>query len=245
VPGLVYASQAMSLRWPRVVAFAVGLGLGCAQSASAVSPTATLVSFFEQANAVVRTVGPDRDLEVPRKAIRDLVNEVIEFREAAALALGAAWYSRVPEDQDEFVKLFSNVLERGFVAAIVTRANMTGGVKVQYLGESIDGDSASVATTLLSRNGSELPVDYFLTRRGERWKVQDVVIDGVSLVSNYRAQFSRVLRDYSYAGLVAKMRGEAATVPESQEGPGAIWVMGHMRDEQEVPETQSVRQERD
>ena len=228
-----------------MAALAVALGLGCAQPALAVSPTATLVSFFDQANAVVRTVDPTRDLEEPRQAIRDLVNEVIEARAASALALGATWNSRVPEDQDEFVRLFSSVLERGFVAAIVTKANMTGGVKVQYLGESIDGDSASVATTLLSRNGTELPVDYWLVRRGERWKVQDVAIDGVSLIGNYRAQFSRVLRDYSYSELVAKMRGEAATVPELQAGAGAIWVMGHMRDEQVVPEPPPVRQERD
>ena len=226
-----------------MAALAVALELGCAQPALAASPTATLVSFFDQANAVVRTVDPTRDLEEPRQAIRDLVNEMIEARAASALALGATWHSRVPEDQDEFVRLFSSVLERGFVAAIVTKANMTGGVKVQYLGESIDGDSASVATTLLSRNGTELPVDYWLVRRGERWKVQDVAIDGVSLIANYRAQFSRVLRDYSYSELVAKMRGEAATVPESQ--AGAIWVMGHMRDEQVVPEPPPVRQERD
>ena len=224
---------------------ALVLGLGCAQPALAVSPTATLVSFFEQANAVVRTVDANRDLEGPRQAIRDLVNEVIEARAASALALGGAWHARMPEDQDEFVRLFSNVLERGFVAAIVTKANMTGGVRVQYLGESIDGDSASVATTLLSRNGSELPVDYWLVRRGERWKVQDIAVDGVSLIANYRAQFSRVLRDYSYPELVAKMRGEAVTLPESQAGAGAIWVMGHMRDEQAVPETQPARQERD
>ncbi len=166
---------------------------------------------------------------------------MIEARAASALALGATWNSRAREDQDEFVRLFSSVLERGFVAAIVSQANMTGGVKVQYFGESIDGDSASVATTLLSRNGTELPVDYWLVRRGERWKVQDVAIDGVSLIGNYRAQFSRVLRDYSYSELVAKMRGEAATVPEA----GTIWVMGHMRDEQVVPEPPPVRQERD
>ena len=225
-------------------ALVVGLGLGCAQPALALSPTATLVSFFDQANAVVRTVDQSRELEEPRQAIRDLVNEVIEARAASALALGAAWHSRVREDQDEFVRLFANVLERGFVAAIVTKANMTGGVKVQYLGESIDGDSASVATTLLSRTGNELPVDYWLVRRGERWKVQDIAVDGVSLVANYRAQFSRVLRDYSYSELVAKMRGEAI-VPESQGGPGAIWVMGHMRDEQAVPDTPTLRQERD
>src|SRR5260370_8301797 len=115
----------MSVRWPRMAALAVALGLGCAQPALAVSPTATLVSFFDQANAVVRTVDPTHDLEEPRQAIRDLVNEVIEARAASALALGATWHSRVPADQDEFVRLFFTFLERGFVSAILPKANIT------------------------------------------------------------------------------------------------------------------------
>ena len=90
-----------------------------------------------------------------------------------------------------------------------SKASVGGGVKIQYLGESIDGESARVATTLLTRGGQELPVDYWMVRRGDRWKVQDVVVDGVSLVMNYRAQFVRVLAAYSYAGLVARMQAQA------------------------------------
>lgn len=211
--------------------FVVALGLGLlwaphAWAAAPGSPTAALQTFFERANAIMRMVDPMRGLEEPRQAIRELVNDVIEFRAAAALALGPAWTSKRPEDQDEFIGLFANVLEKGFVAAIVTNASVSGGVRLQYLGESIADDSASVATTLLSRNGNLLPVDYRLVWRGGRWKVQDVVIDGVSLIANYRAQFNRILRDYSFTELIAKMRGEALearppavaalTVPEAQ-----------------------------
>ncbi|MGH9365152.1 MAG: ABC transporter substrate-binding protein, partial [Thermoanaerobaculia bacterium] len=77
----------------------------------------------------------------------------------------------------------------------------------------IDGESARVATTLLTRGGQELPVDYWMVRRGERWKVQDVVVDGVSLVMNYRAQFARVLAAHPYAGLVAKMQAQFPSEP--------------------------------
>src|SRR5882762_2768783 len=134
---------------------------------------------------------------------------------------------RAPEDQDEFVRLFANVLERGFVAAISSKASLAGGVSIQYLGESVAGDSAAVATTILTRTSSALPVDYWLVRRGERWKVQDVVIDGVSLLANYRAQFKRVLAVHPYTELVARMRGEAsnssgsvvATGPDSRAMP--------------------------
>ena len=210
-----------------VFALTLGLGLVAAQPAWATSPTAMLEAFFERANTVLQSVDPERGLEEPRQAIRDLVNEIFEFRGAGALVLGSVWLSRVPEDQDEFVRLFANVLERGFVAAISSKASTAGGVRIQYLGESVAGDSATVATTILTRTGHALPVDYWLVRRGERWKVQDVVIDGVSLLANYRAQFKRVLAVHPYTELIARMRGEApntsangvARVPDSGAAP--------------------------
>ena len=212
-----------------VFALTLGLGLVAAQPACATSPTAMLEAFFERANTVLQSVDPERGLEEPRQAIRDLVNEIFEFRGAGALVLGSVWLSRVPEDQDEFVRLFANVLERGFVAAISSKASTAGGVRIQYLGESVAGDSATVATTILTRTGKALPVDYWLVRRGERWKVQDVVIDGVSLLANYRAQFKRVLAIHPYTELIARMRGEAsntsgsvvARVPDSGAAPRA------------------------
>jgi len=205
------------MRVPLAFVFALTLGLGliAAQPACATSPTAMLEAFFERANTVLQSVDPERGPDEPRQAIRDLVNEIFEFRGAGALVLGSVWLSRVPEDQDEFVRLFANVLERGFVAAISSKASTAGGVRIQYLGESVAGDSATVATTILTRTDKALPVDYWLVRRGERWKVQDVVIDGVSLLANYRAQFKRVLAVHPYTELIARMRGEASNTSGS------------------------------
>jgi phospholipid transport system substrate-binding protein len=195
-------------RWLGMVALVVGFWLGVAPPAWATSPTGTLEAFFARTNTVLQSVDPAHGLETPRHAIRDLVNEVFDFRAAAAVALGPVWLSRVPEDQDEFTRLFAIFLERGFVAMVGSKAGVAGGVTIQYLGESIDGESAGVATTLLTRGGQELPVDYWLVRRGDRWKVQDVVVDGVSLVMNYRAQFARVLAAHPYAELVARMQAQ-------------------------------------
>jgi phospholipid transport system substrate-binding protein len=177
------------------------------------SPTGTLEAFFARTNTVLQSVDPARGLQTPRQAIRDLVNEVFDFRAAAAVALGSVWLSRVPEEQDAFARLFAILLERGFIAMIGSKASVVGGVRIQYLGESIDGESASVATTLLTRGGQELPVDYWMVRHGDRWKVRDVVVDGVSLVMNYRAQFARVLAVYPFAGLVARMQAESPAEP--------------------------------
>jgi phospholipid transport system substrate-binding protein len=196
-----------------IFALVAGFWLGVAQPAWATSPTGTLEAFFARTNTVLQSVDPANGFEPTRQAIRDLVNELFDFRAAAAVALGTVWLSRVPEDQDAFTRLFAIFLERGFVAMVGTKASVAGGVTIQYLGESIDGKSARVATTLLTRGGQELPVDYWMVRRGDHWKVQDVVVDGVSLVMNYRAQFARVLAAYPYAELVARMQAKTPSEP--------------------------------
>src|SRR5499425_1051314 len=127
------------------------LGLLFPRPAQAGSPTETMETFFEQANTLLRGAGRTRGVEETRQAIRQLVNDMIEFREAAAHALGPVWSSRSSEDQNEFIELFSGVLERGFVAALVTKASVVGGVKITFLGETAAGDQAVVATTLLGR----------------------------------------------------------------------------------------------
>lgn len=237
-------------RWS--ILLALLLGLLSPRPAQAASPTETMETFFEQANALLRGADRTRGIEETRQAIRQLVNDVIEFREAAAQALGPAWSSRSPEDQDEFVELFSGVLERGFVAALVTKANVAGGAKITFLGETATGDQAIVATTLLGRKGTDVPVEYRLVRRGGRWKIQDVIIEDVSLIANYRAQFSRILRDHPYTGLVARMKGEtpeastSEATADSQPVSWPRWIIGHMGDERGVAEPSlPVRTERD
>src|ERR1700675_4871827 len=203
------------MRARRSGAFALiaGLGLAVAQPAGATSPTSVLEAFFDGANAVLKTVDPFGDLEQPRQAIRDLVNEVFDFRGASTLALGSAWLSRTPEEQDEFVRLFAVFLERGFIGMIGARASVSAGVKIQYVDEAIGEEWAGVATSLLTRNGEELPVDYWFVRRGDRWKVRDVVIDGVSLIANYRSQFTRVLAAYPYSEVLARLGGNQPDAP--------------------------------
>jgi phospholipid transport system substrate-binding protein len=192
------------------------------------SPRETLEEFFTRTNTVLQSVDLTQGLEKPRRAIRDLVDETFDFRAAASVALGPVWRSRVPEEQDAFTRLFAVFLERGFVAALGSKASVAGGVRIQYLTEAIDGESARVATTLLTRGGQELPIDYWMVRLGGRWKVQDVVVDGMSLVMNYRSQFARVLAANPYAELIRRMQVEtladarpAVTPPVKPEPPSA------------------------
>jgi phospholipid transport system substrate-binding protein len=202
----------------------VAPGIAIAQPAWGASPTEVLETFFGGANAILRSADPERGTEAPRHAIRALVNEIFDYQDAAARALGPAWQSRTPSQQAEFVRLFADFLERGYIAFVGTKANVSDGMQIRYLEESITGDSAAVATSLLTRNGSDLDVDYFMVRRGGRWMIRDVVVDGMSLIANYRAQFNRILNTSSYTELVARMLGDTLEVPQpaiAAAGPAA------------------------
>jgi phospholipid transport system substrate-binding protein len=205
----------MTHRRSLVSVLAVALGIAIAQPAWGASPRELLEAFFGGTNAILRSADAERGTEAPRQAIRALVNEIFDYRDAAARALGPAWQSRTPAQQAEFVRLFADFLGRGYIAFVGTKANMNGGIQILYLEESITGDSAAVATTLLTRNGNDLDVDYFMVWRGGRWMVRDVVVDGMSLIANYRAQFNRILSTSSYTELVARMQGDTLEVPQT------------------------------
>lgn len=90
--------------------------------------------------------------------------------------------------------VFSDLLERAYIAKI----ELYGGERIQYPGERIEGDFATVSTRLITKKGIEVPIDYRMLKRGDRWRVYDVSIEGVSLVANYRTQFNSVIRTSSY-----------------------------------------------
>lgn len=181
--------------------------------ARAATPTETLQDFFRRANAVITAPEEQATVDERIATVRALAAEVFDVREAAATALGRHWTARTRAEQDEFVRLFTEVLHRGYLALVGSKARVAGGVEVRYLDETVAGSRATVRTMLLTRTGTELPIDYRMLRRGPRWMVSDATIDGVSLVANYRAQFERILQSNSYADLVAMMRAVAAETP--------------------------------
>ena len=176
-------------------------------------PTERLRDFF----AAVNTILADPEIEdepLERVArIRGLVAEIADVNEAAAVALGREWRARSPAERDEFVAIFAELLERAYVGRLAGTARVSNGVQIAYLGESVAGDEATVQTTLGARDGGMAVVDYRMVSRQGRWRVRDLVLDGVSIVENYRAQFRRILRQVSYPGLLGKVKaklGEAS-----------------------------------
>jgi phospholipid transport system substrate-binding protein len=134
-------------------------------------------------------------------AIRAIANEIFDFRELSQRTLARHWQGRTAAERDEFVRLFADLLERSYIGKIETYS----GERVQYVAESVDGDQATVRTKIVSKAGTEIPVDYRMQRSGERWLVFDVAIEGVSLVANYRTQFNRIIQQSSFKELLVKL----------------------------------------
>ena len=144
----------------------------------------------------------DNHLKDRRAAVRKVADDIFDFQETAKRSLARHWQPRTSAEQAEFVKLFADLLERSYISKI----ELYGGEKIAYLGDNLDGDQAIVRTKIVTKSGTEVPVDYRMLKRGDRWLVYDVVIEGVSLVANYRTQFNKIIQTSSYAELVKKMK---------------------------------------
>ncbi len=137
-----------------------------------------------------------------RAAVRKIANEIFDFTEIAKRSMARHWQPLSEAQRTEFVGLFADLLERSYISKIETY----GGEKIQYTAERADGDFATVSTRIITKNGTEVPVDYRMVKRTDRWLVYDVSIEGVSLVSNYRTQFNKIIQTTSYNELVSKLR---------------------------------------
>ncbi|PYM30937.1 MAG: organic solvent tolerance ABC transporter substrate-binding protein [Candidatus Rokuibacteriota bacterium] len=147
--------------------------------------------------------------------IRRIAREMFDFVEISRRALSQHWQALTPEAQAEFVTLFRDLLERAYLAQI----EAGGGERITFVGESIDGDSATVRSKVVTRRGTEIPLDYRLRAHGGRWRIYDVVVGGISFVESYRSQFDRVIRTESYDALRDRLQKRTLDTATAQRRP--------------------------
>ena len=182
--------------------------------AAAVTPTETLKSYGD----VVLKILEDPSLRAPerkqerRAAVRKVAEEVFDVSETAKRALGQHWQQRTPAEREEFTQLFADLLESTYIA----RIDEYGGERIRYTAEKIDGDTAIVQSRVLTKSGAEAPVEARMLRRGDKWYIYDVIIEGVSLINNYRTQFDRIIRTASYGELVKRLKDRKGTIAAPQ-----------------------------
>lgn len=185
-----------------MVGFCLSFGLGLSQ-ALAGPPTDSMKGTIDEVLRIIR----DKELKQAAKAeerrslLEKVVAERFDYQEMSRRALGAPWNQLSDKEKQEFVSLFQALLTSSYVEKVESYS----GEGVQYLNERTEKDYAEVRTKILSGK-TEIPLDYRLINRGTDWRVYDVVVDGVSLVNNYRGQFTKILRASSYPDLVEQLR---------------------------------------
>jgi len=184
----------------RLIPLVAVLVLGSAPDAWAGQPTEQLRAYTDQVLKVLKD--PALSLPERREAVKHLAEEVFEVSETAKRALGQHWLQRTPAEREEFVKLFANLLEQTYIA----RIDEFGGEKLTYVSEQIDGDRAIVRARIMTKNGTEVPVESRLLQKETRWLIYDILVENLSLISNYRSQFDRVIRTTSYEELVKRLK---------------------------------------
>jgi phospholipid transport system substrate-binding protein len=173
-------------------------GLACAGE-----PTEAIRGTIDE---VLRILA-DKQLKQPSKAnerrqlLETVVGERFDYHEMSRRSLGAPWNNLSDKEKEEFVSLFQTLL----VNTYADKVESYSGEGVQYVNERREKEYAEVRTKVLTGK-TEIPLDYRLLNKGSAWRVYDVVVDGVSLVNNYRGQFSKILRTSSYADLVDQLR---------------------------------------
>jgi phospholipid transport system substrate-binding protein len=216
-PGIVRALAARSA----MVALVLALGLWSVPAAWAGAPTDQLRDGIER---VFKTLGDpgligDDKAGQRKTAVTRIAGEIFDFGEMSKRTLGRHWDQRTPAERQEFARLFTELIQRSYFAKIDEHSSE----KTVFRSETIDGDHAIVRTTLILARGARMPLDYSMFTTGNRWRVYDINIDGISLVANYRSQFNRIIRTSSYADLVTRLTSpqttEFSTPSASPSGP--------------------------
>jgi phospholipid transport system substrate-binding protein len=180
---------------------AAGLvGLAVAAPAWAGPPTDQVRQYTDQ----VRKILDDPALRSAdkRAAVRKVAIEIFDVNETARRALGPHWQTRTPSERSEFTQLFADLLERTYISKI----DLYRGERLQYTSEAVDGEFATVRAKVITNKGVEVPVEARMLKRGETWLIYDIAIENVSLISNYRTQFDRIIRTASYGELVRRLK---------------------------------------
>jgi phospholipid transport system substrate-binding protein len=181
-----------------------------AAPARAITPTETLKPAAEEVTRILEDPAL-KSLPQDRQArVRAVMNDLFDYPEIAMRVLGRHWRSLSQSERDEFVQLFRAFLEHTYLPKI----SLYQGERVRFVGESVDGDLATVQALVITKKGKEVPIAYRMDLRDGRWRVYDISVEGISFVANYRSQFDQVLTRRSFRDLTERLKQKLAAPPD-------------------------------
>lgn len=130
------------------------------------------------------------------------LSPIFHFEEMSKRSLGKYWKERSDEEKEVFVGLFTGILRDTYIG----KTDTYSGEKIVYLRERQNDVRCKVQTKFITKTGSEISVNFSLLNNHGKWKVYDIIIEGVSLVNNYRSQFNNILMKSSYEDLIEKIK---------------------------------------
>jgi phospholipid transport system substrate-binding protein len=196
-----------SKRKTKIFAFALMIFAAIGGQAAAGLPTDQIKTTVDKALTVLRdpTLKPAAKVKDRRDQLKQILFARFDFTEMAKRALGSHWRRRTPQEQEEFVRLFTEVLERAYADIIESYTDE----KIVYVNERVDGPYADVGSKISTAKGEEYSINYKAHLVSNEWKVYDVVAENVSLVNNYRSQFNRVISHSSYEDLISRLKNKS------------------------------------
>ena len=181
------------------IGLAVNLAVGSVCFADS-EITDKLKGTIEKVIAIIKDENMKKDKQGRRAALRNVIDERFDYRQMAMRSLAKNWDLRSDQERQQFISLFKSLLENSYASKIESYSDE----KISYLGEVIKGKYALVKTEVV-RPSSTVAVDYKLIQENGDWQVYDFVIEGVSMIRNYRSQFTKIIRKDSYGVLVQKL----------------------------------------
>jgi phospholipid transport system substrate-binding protein len=174
----------------------------------------TPTEFIRQTTDNILQVFGDPSLQGPAQReerlarLRHIAHTAFDWEEIARRALGPHWRERTPQEREEFPLLFRDALQAMYLGRLEEAAHLRLPERqaIVYGEEVVDGTRAVVKTTIASKRQWPIPLEYRLRQAEGQWRVYDVVIIGVSLVSNFRTQFHQIINQSSYQALVQQLR---------------------------------------
>ena len=176
--------------------------------------TTDLKATIDKVLDIVRDEKYKADAKARRKLLREVIDARFSYEQMSMRSLAQDWNVRTPEEKKQFVDLFGKLLESSYASKIESYRDE----KINYTQEEIKDGYAMIKTEIV-RKSDTIPVDYKLVNVGGKWLIYDFIIEGVSMIRNYRSQFSKIIQKESYGGLVKKLSDKISEL-ESSNGDG-------------------------
>jgi phospholipid transport system substrate-binding protein len=161
-----------------------------------------------------KTLAVQEKKQERRDKMSALIRERFNFIEMSKRSLAKHWKKLTKEEKKEFVSIFSDLLEASYVGKVENYTDE----KVTYNNEKIKGKGKySVVNTTIVTKDVDIPIDYKLISKKDKWWVYDVVIEGVSFISTYRSQYNKIIMRESFPKLLENMRNKLKEIREQEE----------------------------